>query len=265
LRGIFRSPPFGRIAEDATHPSTRSFSGLSLALSPPPLLPERCPLGAMPSAVYVGAFAVSRQSPQRDYLSATALQSSVGTGSLALRSCRHCRSSTNVYSVFVCSALPRVLLLLLRYVCACRRMGAGLKPQTTPLRLALSLWSFACVLRYARPQPRAHGAPSSGARSLRSRAPLLGRAFATRAQLRACRRAPFTPFRATRATSGTLNYFRDVRGLHDEPLRYDVPHPTTANIVSSRTFPSHRMTYGKLSYRGLCPQTPSVLIRGIDY
>lgn len=265
MRGIFRSPPCGRIAEDATHPSTRPFSGLSLALSPPPLLPERCPLGALPSAVCVGAFAVSRQSPQRDYLSATALQSSVGTGSLALRSCRRCRSIDHRCSGLVCSALPRVLLLLLRNVCACRRMGAGLWPSGPSRRPALFLWSFACVLRYARPQPRAHGAPSSGARSLRSRAPLLGRAFATRSQLRACRRAPSTPFRATRATSGTLNYFRDVRGLHDEPLRYDVSNPTTANIVSSRTFPSHRMTYGKLSSRGLCPQTPSVLIRGIDY
>ena len=248
MRGISRSSPFGRIAGDVTHPSTRSFSGLSPALSPPPLLPERCPLGALPFAVCVYAFAVSRQSPQRAYLSATALQSSQAPGSLALRSCRHCRSSTNVYSVFVCSALPRVLLLLLRCICACRRTGAWLKPQTTSLRLALSLWSFACVLRYARPQPRAHGAPSSGARSLRSRAPLLGRAYATRSQLRAFRRAPFTPFRATRATSSTLNYFRDVRGLYVETLRYDVSHPTTANIVSTQTFPSHRMTEGNLGY-----------------
>lgn len=232
-RGVFRSSPFGRIAEDVTPPSTRPFSGLSSALSPPPLLQERCPLGALPSAVYVGAFAVSWQSPQRAYLSATALQSSLGTGSRALRSCRHCRSSTNVYSVFVCSALPRVLLLYVRSVRACRRVGLGARASGPSRRPASFLEKSACALRYARSQPRAHGAPSSGARSQRSRAPLLGRAYATRSQLRACRRAPFTPFRATRATSGTLNYFRDVRGFHDETLRYDVPHPTTANIVSS--------------------------------
>ena len=55
MRGISRSPPFGRIAGDVTHPSTRSFSGLSPALLPPPLLPKRCPLGASPPAgLFVG-------------------------------------------------------------------------------------------------------------------------------------------------------------------------------------------------------------------
>lgn len=54
-RAVFRSAPFGRSAEDVTPPSTRSFSGLSLALSPPPLLHKRCPLGATPPAgLFVG-------------------------------------------------------------------------------------------------------------------------------------------------------------------------------------------------------------------
>ena len=54
-RAVFRSAPYGRSAEDVTPPSTRSFSGLSLALSPPPLLQKRCPLGATPPAgLFVG-------------------------------------------------------------------------------------------------------------------------------------------------------------------------------------------------------------------
>ena len=105
LRGICRSPPFGRIAAGATHPSTRSFSGLPLALSSPPLLQKRCQLGATPPA---GLFIGYRSVVLRWGVLASVFK--------VVRSCRHCRSSTIVVLVLVYSALPCVLLLLLRVV-----------------------------------------------------------------------------------------------------------------------------------------------------
>lgn len=46
-------------------------------------------------------------------------------------------------------------------------------------------------------------------------------------------RVPLATLGATRATSGTLDYPRGRRGLHDEPLRYTIPRPTPADGISS--------------------------------
>lgn len=179
---------------------------------------------------------------------------------IAIRSCRRCRSIDQRFSVKPFRAAARFITFA-AVVRAQGRVGLGARASGPSRRPASSLRSSACVLRYAWPQPRAHGAPSSGARSRWSRAPLLGRTFATRAKLRACRRAPLAPLGATRATSGTLNYSRDVRGLYVETLRYDIPRPTPANVVSTQTFPSHRIPF----CGGFAPYAPSVLIRGINY
>ena len=59
---------------------------------------------------------------------------------------------------------------------------------------------------------------------------------------------------ATRATSGTLDYSRGRRGLHDEPLCYTIPRPTPADGISSRTFPDNRLT--KHTKSGALPPNP---------
>ena len=101
---------------------------------------------------------------------------------IALRSCRRCRSIDQRYSVKPFRAAARFITSA-AVVRAQRRVGLGARASGPSRRPASSLRSSACVLRYAWPQPRAHGAPSSGARSRWSRAPLLGRTFATRAKL----------------------------------------------------------------------------------
>lgn len=101
---------------------------------------------------------------------------------IALRSCRRCRSIDQRSSVVPFRATARFITPA-AVVRAHGRVGLGARASGPSRRPASSLGSSACVLRYAWPQPRAHGAPSSGARFRWSRAPLLGRTFATRAQL----------------------------------------------------------------------------------
>lgn len=110
MRDACRNTPFGRNAAGITSPSTWPTSGLSSALSPPPLLHKRCQLGALPFAVCVCAFAVSRHSPQLDYLSATAQLSSDGE-----RSPRYLRWFGRVVT-----AVPTTIVVLVKSVPHCR-------------------------------------------------------------------------------------------------------------------------------------------------